>query len=67
MPASIEEAVRPGIWPLPSAASIQVPLTVDSVPGHGPYRFNADRTPIDGTDQPWLYASGYRWPGPRQC
>ena len=26
----------------------------------GPYRVNADRTQITGTDRPWLYASGYR-------
>ncbi len=26
----------------------------------GPYRVNADRVAIQGTDRPWIYASGYR-------
>ena len=26
----------------------------------GPYRSNADRIEIGGTDRPWIYASGYR-------
>ncbi len=27
---------------------------------YGPYRINADRAGIRGTDRPWIYASGYR-------
>ncbi len=38
----------------------RVPLAVETLPGMGPYRLNADRVKIDGADQPWIYASGYR-------
>jgi beta-galactosidase len=30
------------------------------LPGGGYYADNADSSPIDGTDDPWLYASGAR-------
>lgn len=60
IPGTYEDAQRPGVWPIATSAGLQVPLTVDYEPALGPYRFNADRTPIAGTTQPWIYASGIR-------
>ena len=40
--------------------ALAAPLHVRTLSGFGPYRVNADRTPIEGTDRPWIYASGYR-------
>ena len=37
---------------------LQIPLALEMSDGFGPYRVNADRTPIVGTQTPWLYASG---------
>ncbi|MBI3987416.1 MAG: hypothetical protein HY343_10875, partial [Lentisphaerae bacterium] len=35
--------------------------SVDGQAGEfGPYRMNADRNRFEGTDRPWIYASGYR-------
>ncbi|MCX5660257.1 MAG: PQQ-binding-like beta-propeller repeat protein [Planctomycetota bacterium] len=39
---------------------LQVPLEVEYYEGGGPFRINADRTAIDGTDKPWLYSSTLR-------
>jgi outer membrane protein assembly factor BamB len=39
---------------------LTVPLNFVIREGFGPYRVNADRTPIAGTDRPWVYASGLR-------
>jgi len=43
-----------------SVPFFRVPFHVDCYDGFGPYRFNSDRLGIKGTDQPWIYASGYR-------
>lgn len=42
------------------SVSMGIPFVVETEPGLGPYRFNSDRTQIEGTDRPWVYASGYR-------
>ena len=48
-------------FPRPSPKlSLQVPCSLDVREGFGPYRFNADRLSIAGTDRPWIYASGIR-------
>jgi hypothetical protein len=60
MPGQRTEAIMPGLWPLPRSAAIQIPMNVECSPGMGAYRFNTDRTPVSGTDRPWLYGSGYR-------
>ena len=39
---------------------LTVPLNFVIREGFGAYRVNADRTPIAGTDRPWVYASGLR-------
>ncbi len=38
--------------------NIAVPFRFTYAPGFGPYRRNAERVRIAGTDRPWLYASG---------
>lgn len=60
VPGTYDDAQRPGVWPIATSASLQFPMTVDCDPALGPYRFNADRVAIAGTQQPWIYASGYR-------
>lgn len=56
-PASpVPDEVRYAYYPL----ALQVPLTVEGYDGFAPYRVNADRIRIAGTDRPWIYASGYR-------
>ena len=40
--------------------TFDIPCTLEYYNGFGPYRYNADRTEINGTDRPWLYASGCR-------
>lgn len=60
LPGTKSEAYLPGIWPIAQSASLQVPLQIDVHEDGGPYRFNADRTAVHGTDRPWMYASGYR-------
>jgi hypothetical protein len=45
----------------PAISSVmQVPFTITPPPGRAniPYRVNADRVQIAGTDRPWIYASG---------
>jgi outer membrane protein assembly factor BamB len=37
---------------------LRVPLELEMFEGFGPYRVNADRVPIAGTETPWVYASG---------
>ena len=59
-PGTKTEAFLPGVWPIGQSANLHVPLEVECSEGGGPYRFNADRTPVHGTDRPWTYASGYR-------
>ncbi|MBI3986407.1 MAG: PQQ-binding-like beta-propeller repeat protein [Lentisphaerae bacterium] len=50
-----------GLWyRRPLRPSVWVPLTVEMLPGFGAYWISADRVPIQGTDRPWLYGSGYR-------
>lgn len=39
--------------------SMSVPLTMEGDAAEA-YRYNADRTQIDRTDKPWIYASGYK-------
>ena len=39
---------------------LTVPLSFVVREGFGAYRVNADRSPIAGTDRPWVYASGLR-------
>lgn len=60
LPGTKTEAFLPGVWPIGQSASLHVPLEIEFAQGGGPYRFNADRTTIHGTDRPWTYASGYR-------
>ncbi len=40
--------------------AFDVPFTIEYEDGFGPFIFNADRTAIEGTDRPWLFASGAR-------
>lgn len=44
----------------PAAAAAQIPVTVQPVPGMEYYQHNPDLIAIQGTAQPWLYASGGR-------
>jgi hypothetical protein len=60
MPGTNIEANLPGVWPIARQASLHVPLEIECSESGGPYRFNADRNPVAGSDRPWLYASGYR-------
>ena len=46
--------------PVPRRLDLSVPLNFVIREGFGAYRVNADRTPIAGTDRPWVYASGLR-------
>ena len=39
---------------------LKIPLEVEMFEGFGTYRVNADRTPIEGAQRPWIYTSGYR-------
>ena len=45
-----------------AALCFDLPMEIHGEPGAGPYRLNADRNAIAGTDRPWIYASGYRGP-----
>ena len=38
----------------------RLPCRLEFHEGFGPYLFNAERTPIRGTDRPWIYTSGCR-------
>jgi len=40
--------------------ALHVPLHVDGGDGLATFRFDTDRTRIEGTDRPWVYGSGYR-------
>ena len=60
LPGTKSEAFLAGVWPIGQSANLHVPLEVEFNEGGGPYRFNADRTPVHGTDRPWTYTSGYR-------
>jgi len=40
--------------------TLVVPAAIEVEQGFGAYRFNADRTPVAGTDSPWIYGSGLR-------
>lgn len=40
--------------------TFDIPCTLDYFEGFGPFRFNADRVTVGGTDRPWLFASGAR-------
>jgi outer membrane protein assembly factor BamB len=42
----------------PRPHTFDVPVTVETFPGSGRVRVNADRVPIAGTDAPWVCASG---------
>lgn len=42
------------------AMRLSTPFDIEVEEGFGPYRQNADRVPVSGTDRPWLYASGVR-------
>ena len=39
---------------------IEIQMTVEGGSEPETYRFNADRSPVGGTQRPWIYASGYR-------
>jgi hypothetical protein len=39
-------------------AGLLVPAEMTFLDGYGPYRRSADRVAIDGTEAPWIYASG---------
>jgi hypothetical protein len=39
-------------------AGLMLPVQIDYDPAQGPYRMNSDRVAVQGTDRPWLYASG---------
>jgi hypothetical protein len=41
---------------------IAVPFRFRGQEGYGPYRVNADRFEITGTDRPWIYTSGLKGP-----
>jgi len=49
-------------WNVPLRQRLDLPVPLNFVvrEGFGAYRVNADRTPIAGTDRPWVYASGLR-------
>ncbi|QDU97123.1 Serine/threonine-protein kinase AfsK [Lignipirellula cremea] len=45
-------------YPRPKQAiTLQLPVAID---GGAAYHFDADRWPVQNTDQPWIYSSGYR-------
>jgi len=59
-PVGMRDA-QTGLWNRrPIRSALAVPLEVETFAGFGPYRFNADRIPVQGTDRPWIYGSGYR-------
>ena len=39
---------------------LQIPIECEVIDGFGPARVNADRVPIAGTENPWLYTSAYK-------
>ncbi len=59
-PATPPNVSAIGVGNREMVGNLRVPLTVETYPDGGTYRFNADRTRFRGTDRPWLYASGYR-------
>ena len=60
LPGTKTEAYLSGVWPVARQAGMHVPIEVEFEEGGGPYRFNADRTPVSAKEHPWLYASGYK-------
>ena len=40
--------------------SLELPVAIEEFEGAAPYHFNSDFRKIDGTERPWIYASGYR-------
>lgn len=40
--------------------AMRLPIWVERMGQFGTYVFNSDRTPIEGTDRPWVYTSGVR-------
>jgi len=42
------------------AYAMLIPVSAEAMSGFGPYRWNADRVSVSGTDRPWIYASCYR-------
>jgi len=42
------------------AMRLSTPFDIEVEDGFGPYRQNADRVHVSGTDRPWLYTSGVR-------
>jgi outer membrane protein assembly factor BamB len=48
-----------GVWPQ-TRYEFKIPLRVETAENLGPFRVNADRVAIRGTDRPWIYASQYR-------
>ncbi len=59
-PGTKTEAFLPGVWPIARQPGLHIPLEISHDPDGGPYRFNADRTPLSSVSRPWLYASGYQ-------
>ncbi|MBI2439796.1 MAG: PQQ-binding-like beta-propeller repeat protein [Lentisphaerae bacterium] len=55
-----EGASSLGIWRQNVPVGLPIPLQIEGNEGAGPHRVNADRTRIEGTDRPWIYASHYR-------
>jgi len=59
-PGTRSATVPPGVWLRPMGASAEVPMELEFDEALGPYRLNADRVVVAGTDRPWIYASGVR-------
>ncbi|MCX5661128.1 MAG: PQQ-binding-like beta-propeller repeat protein [Planctomycetota bacterium] len=53
-----------GVWQQPAPSVLPVDLAIETFPAAGPnagpFRVNADRVEIAGTDKPWIYASQVR-------
>ena len=60
MPGTISWQQINGVWQQQIPTCMPVPIDVETEEGMGAYRVSADRVPIEGTDRPWLYSSGYR-------
>lgn len=50
-------------YPRPTSRNrpaLELPVTVEHFESGSPYHFNSDFRTVQGTDRPWIYASGYR-------
>jgi len=59
-PQAPPSATALGLGQRAVAGNLRVPLEIEGFEAAGPQRVNADRTPIAGTDRPWIYSSCYK-------